>query len=99
MEIRFTETFLKWFRKLRDPIARRAINARLTRLSATGLFGDVKRLGRVSEMRIDAGPGYRLYYTIRGSEIVFILAGGDKSTQQKDFQLANLLAEQDFDFE
>ena len=58
-----------------------------------------KGMGRVSEMRIDAGPGYRLYYTIRGSEIVFILAGGDKSTQQKDFQLANLLADQDFDFE
>jgi len=94
MEIRLTNNFRDWLRKLNDPVGKRAIHARLTRLAAAGLFGDTKRFGKISEMRINVGPGYRLYYTIRGAEIVFILAGGDKSTQQNDIKVASKILEQ-----
>jgi len=76
--------FLKWFDSLRDRRAQRRIDARLARIEA-GLFGDTKGVGDgVQELRIDYGPGYRLYYGRDGNQVVILLCGGDKSTQDKD---------------
>lgn len=70
----------------------RPILVRIQRLSLTGNFGDAKSVGDgVFEMRIDYGPGYRLYYALRGSELVLLLIGGDKSSQQKDIAKAKKL--------
>lgn len=84
-----SETFARWLGKLKDRRAVAKINARIRRLSETGSFGDVKpaREG-VSEMRIDYGPGYRLYFMQRGAVLVVLLAGGDKSTQDADIKRA-----------
>lgn len=92
IRLRQTETFRKWERKLRDQKARAAIAARLFRL-ASGLAGDVSPVGDgVSELRIHHGPGYRVYFQQRGEEIVVLLCGGDKSTQERDIKTAKLLA-------
>ena len=83
-ELVSTRTFDAWIETLRDRQARQRIAARLTRLQA-GNPGDVKALGDgISELRIDYGPGYRIYFTRRGPLIVLLLCGGDKSTQAKD---------------
>jgi len=93
-EIVKTEIFDKWLKKLKDRQAVVAIIKRLGR-AKLGNFGDVEPVGGgVSEMRIFTGPGYRLYYTIRQSTIVFILCGGDKSSQKKDIKKAKDLAKQ-----
>lgn len=82
----------KWFNKLRDINAKARINARIYRMSL-GLYGDAKSVGDgVSELRIDYGPGYRVYFTERGGEIIILLVGGDKSTQAKDIKAAKKLA-------
>jgi putative addiction module killer protein len=87
-----TDIYRKWERKLRDERARAAIAARLTRLSY-GLTGDVEPVGDgVSELRIHYGPGYRLYITWRGKELIILLCGGDKSSQSRDIALAKRLA-------
>ena len=87
-EIEKTENFDKWFKKLRDRKAVLAIIARLDR-AKLGNFGDVESVGDgVSEMRLFLGPGYRLYFTIRDNRIIFMLCGGDKSTQKKDIKKA-----------
>ncbi|SMH45889.1 type II toxin-antitoxin system RelE/ParE family toxin [Mesorhizobium australicum] len=87
-----TETFRKWERRLKDGRAKALIAARLLRL-VNGLEGDVSPVGGgVSELRIHHGPGYRLYFQRRGSEIVVLLCGGDKSTQDADIRLARRLA-------
>jgi len=92
MEVRQTEHFAHWFGRLRDQQARRRIQARIDRLEA-GNFGDVKPVGEgVSELRIDYGPGYRIYLVQRGSTLVILLAGGDKRTQQKDVTTAKDIA-------
>lgn len=92
LEIRQTETYAKWERKLTDAIARAAIAARVVRL-ANGNPGDVKNIGDgVSEMRIHYGPGYRVYFQRRGSTIVLLLCGGDKGSQASDIERAKLLA-------
>ena len=92
VEIRQTEVFARWVAGLRDSRARMRINARIRRLSL-GNPGDVKPVGEgVSEMRIDYGPGYRIYFVQRGVALVVLLAGGDKSTQQRDIATARLLA-------
>jgi putative addiction module killer protein len=92
VEVRQTETFANWLAKLRDDRAQARINARIRRLSL-GNPGDVKPLGGgVSEMRIDYGPGYRVYFVQRGEAIVILLAGGDKGTQDKDIATARALA-------
>jgi putative addiction module killer protein len=92
VEIRQTEIYFQWFVGLRDRRARARINARIRRLSL-GNFGDVKPVGEgVSELRIDYGPGYRVYFTQRGQVLVVLLAGGDKSTQDKDIKKALKLA-------
>jgi len=92
MDVRQTERFARWFAELRDRRARRRVQARIDRL-AIGNLGDVKPVGDgVSEMRIDYGPGYRVYFIRRGETLVILLAGGDKSTQARDIAVARELA-------
>lgn len=92
VEIRKTDHFARWIDSLHDIRARARILARIERLTA-GHPGDVKAVGEgVSEMRIDYGPGYRVYYKQLGRSIVILLAGGDKNTQGKDIKTALLLA-------
>jgi putative addiction module killer protein len=87
-----TEPFTKWLDRLRDDRAKARITSRLTALRL-GHFGDVHGVGRrVSEMRIDVGPGYRLYFVRRQADVVVLLCGGDKSTQQRDIARARSLA-------
>jgi putative addiction module killer protein len=91
-EIRKTETFAHRLDGLGDIRARARVQARIERL-ATGNAGDVRPVGEgVSEMRIDYGPGYRVYFTKRGREVVVLLAGGDKRTQATDIKTALRLA-------
>lgn len=92
--IHTTENFDAWFAGLRDKQVARRIQARIDR-AEDGNFGDCEPVGEgVSEMRIHYGPGYRVYFTQRGMEIVILLAGGDKSTQSKDIKTALELARQ-----
>ena len=92
--IHTTETFGDWFAGLRDKHAEKLIQARIRR-AELGNFGDYAPVGEgISEMRIHYGPGYRVYFTQRGMEIVILLAGGDKSTQTKDIKTALGLARQ-----
>jgi len=87
-----SSVFDRWLRALRDPQGRARINARILRL-AFGNFGDAKSVGEgISEIRVDCGPGYRVYFTRRAAVIVLPLCGGDKSTQRKDIERARLLA-------
>jgi putative addiction module killer protein len=93
IEVRQTEDFARWFETLRDDQARARILVRIRRLSL-GNPGDVRPVGGgVSEMRIDHGPGYRVYFITRGACLVILLAGGDKRTQSEDIDLARELAE------
>jgi putative addiction module killer protein len=86
--IQQTHKFSQWLIKLKDMRARIAIARRLERAQG-GNLGDVKSVGeRVYEMRVDMGAGYRLYYTMRGNELIILLVGGDKSTQQRDIEKA-----------
>jgi putative addiction module killer protein len=92
IEVRQTNTYSVWFGKLRDSQARSRINIRIRRLSL-GNPGDVKAVGAgISELRIDHGPGYRVYFVQSGSEYIILLAGGDKSTQDRDIAEAKALA-------
>lgn len=92
LEIRKTETFAKWLDGLRDIHARARVQVRVERL-AEGNPGDVRPIGEgVSELRINYGPGYRVYYTMRGRAVVILLAGGDKRTQAADIKTALRLA-------
>jgi putative addiction module killer protein len=92
VEIRQSATYSEWFAGLRDRQAKTRIDIRIRRLSL-GNPGDVKPVGEgVSELRIDYGPGYRVYFVQRGSELVVLLAGGDKSTQDRDIDEAKRLA-------
>jgi len=91
-EVRETETFKSWMKALKDSNAQVRILARIRRLSL-GNVGDAKPVGEgVSELRIDYGPGYRVYFTRIGREIVVLLVGGDKSTQSKDIATAKAIA-------
>lgn len=88
IEIRKTDTFAKWIDQLQDIRARARILVRIERLAA-GNPGDVKPVGEgVSEMRIDYGPGYRVYFKKIGQKVVILLAGGDKNSQSKDIKTA-----------
>ena len=92
-EIRKTDTYARWIDGLRDISARARVLARIERLAA-GNPGDVKPVGAgVSELRIDYGPGYRVYFTRRGRAIVILLAGDDKTTQASDIKTAIRLAD------
>lgn len=92
VEIRQTEVYARWFRRFRDRQARVRIDARIRRLSL-GNPGDVRPVGEgVSEMRIDYGPGYRVYFVQRGETLVILLVGGDKDSQKRDIRRALELA-------
>ncbi len=92
MQIRQTHRFKAWFDELRDVRARARIQVRIDRLSL-GNAGDVKPIGSgVSELRINYGPGYRVYFVQRGGDLVVLLAGGKKDTQARDIALAITLA-------
>jgi putative addiction module killer protein len=92
IQVQQTETYAKWFAGLRDRVARARIDIRIRRLSL-GNAGDAKPVGEgVSELRVDHGPGYRVYFIQRGEVVIVLLAGGDKSTQDKDIRNAKALA-------
>ena len=92
LEVRQTDVFTDWFAGLRDREARARITVRIRRLSL-GNPGDVNPVGGgVSEMRIDYGPGYRVYFVRRGEALVILVAGGDKGTQDRDIATAIELA-------
>lgn len=92
IEIRQTTVFAEWFENLRDRQARSRIDVRIRRLSI-GNPGDVEPVGEgVSELRVDYGPGYRIYLVRRGPALVILLAGGDKRTQNRDIRRAIELA-------
>jgi putative addiction module killer protein len=94
LEVLQSATFEKWFKGLKDAQARARIDARIRRLSL-GNPGDAKALrDGVSELRIDTGPGYRVYFTQRGALVVLLLCGGDKSTQDRDIERAINLAKE-----
>ena len=83
-----TDRFDRWFGALRDLTAKRRMQARIDRVE-DGHFGDHKPIReKVFEMRIQQGPGYRVYYMLRGLDVVILLAGGDKSTQMTDIEMA-----------
>lgn len=92
IEIRKTDLFVQWLDGLRDIQVRARVQARIERL-AIGNPGDVEPVGEgVSELRINYGPGYRVYFKKRGRELIILLAGGDKSTQSKGIKTALRLA-------
>jgi putative addiction module killer protein len=92
LEVRQTDVFAAWFAALRDRQARARITTRIRRLSL-GNPRDAKTVGSgVSEMRIDYGPGYRVYFIRRGAAVVILLCGGDKRTQARDIARAHELA-------
>ena len=94
VEVRQTAHFADWLEDLRDLRARARVQARIERLIG-GNPGDAKPIGSgVSELRINYGPGYRVYFQQRGSTLIILLAGGDKSTQARDIEEALLLARQ-----
>jgi putative addiction module killer protein len=93
VEVRQTQEFSVWLHRLRDADAVARIVARIRRMEK-GNPGDTRSVGRgILEMRIDYGPGYRIYYLHRGARIVILLCGGDKRTQQQDIRRAQTLAE------
>ena len=92
MRVQKSNIFLKWLNKLKDKIGKSLINERISRIE-DGNFGDCYPIGDgISELRIHFGPGYRVYFMDTGKEIVILLCGGDKSTQQKDIEKAKKIA-------
>jgi putative addiction module killer protein len=92
IEVRESNEYRRWFEGLRDKAARSRIDVRIRRLSL-GNFGDTRSLGHgLLELRIHFGPGYRVYLTRHGGKVIILLAGGDKSSQQKDVERARQLA-------
>lgn len=93
IEVVQSAEFTAWLDDLSDLRARRRITQRLDRVRA-GLLGDIKYFDGIGEMRIDYGPGYRLYFVRQGSRLIVLLCGGDKSTQQRDIRRALMLAKE-----
>lgn len=92
IEVRKTDGFAAWIARLTDREALRRIIIRIARIEA-GLLGDVKPVGAgVPEVRIDHGPGYRVYFVQRGSRLIILLCGGDKGSQKRDITRAQALA-------
>ncbi|WP_406872538.1 type II toxin-antitoxin system RelE/ParE family toxin [Aminobacter sp. P9b] len=92
-EVRQTDTFRDWIDGLRDLAARRKVAQRVVRLEA-GLFGDVKFFDGIGELRVDFGPGYRVYFVQCGRILIILLCGGDKSSQARDIKRALELAKE-----
>ncbi|MDP3896732.1 MAG: type II toxin-antitoxin system RelE/ParE family toxin [Mesorhizobium sp.] len=94
MQVLRSNVFSEWFHRLRDKAGKARIARRLDRL-VDGHFGDVRSVGSgVSEMRIDHGPGYRIYFARRGDVVVLLLCGGDKDSQSRDIGRAKVLADE-----
>jgi putative addiction module killer protein len=94
LEVRQTEVFAKWLAKLRDKEAKARILVRIRRMTL-GNPGDIKLVGQgVSELRVDYGPGYRIYVAMRNERLVILLCGGNKSRQQADIKTAWKLAKE-----
>ncbi|MEO7564140.1 MAG: type II toxin-antitoxin system RelE/ParE family toxin [Sphingomicrobium sp.] len=94
ISVRQTEDYARWFTALRDVRSKARIDVRIRRLSLRN-FGDSKSLGGgISELRVDYGPGYRIYFAQHGTTLVLLLTGGDKSRQQADIARARALAAQ-----
>jgi putative addiction module killer protein len=94
LEIRQTERFARWHQRLKDRVARLAIAKRIDRLAA-GHFGDVRPVGGgVRELRLHIGPGYRVYFTEQGGQIIILLCGGDKRSQDRDIETAKAMAQE-----
>lgn len=93
IEVRRTNIFAEWFRGLRDERAKARIQMRIARVEL-GLVGDAKYFDGIGEMRVDYGPGYRLYFVKQGDTIVLLLCGGDKSTQKRDIRRAKEMAKE-----
>ena len=92
IEIRQTDLYARWFERLRDDRAKARVLVRIRRLSL-GNPGDARPVGEgVSELRVDYGPGYRVYFTRRGESLVILLTGGDKASQASDIEAARRLA-------
>jgi putative addiction module killer protein len=92
IDVRQTTAFAEWLTDLRDVRGRAIIARRIARM-AQGAFGDAKSVGdRVSELRIDHGPGYRVYFTRQGRDVVILLCGGDKDSQDRDIATAKAMA-------
>ncbi len=92
-EVRQTAEFRRWLDELRDHRGRERVLQRLERLAA-GNLGDVRPLGgKLAELRLDTGPGYRLYFVRRGALVVLLLCGGDKASQDRDILRARKMAE------
>lgn len=96
MDIIETEQYDKWFHKIKDRNAKARINIHLTKCQLEGqLVGDIKPIGKgVNELRFHFGPGYRIYFAQKGTLLVLLLAGGDKSSQQHDIRTAQHLLDQ-----
>jgi len=93
-EVRQTEEFSKWLKKLKDAVAKVSIARRIDRMKE-GNFGDSKSVGGgVFELRIDVNKGYRVYFTNKNNKIVILLAGGDKSTQDEDIKIAKKMVKE-----
>lgn len=92
IEVRQTRVFVEWRSRLSDGVTRKRIGARIDRLAFSN-FGDAKSVGdKVFELRLDFGPGYRIYFARQGRAIVILLCGGDKSSQRRDIEQAKALA-------
>jgi len=91
IEVRQSPRFTEWLLRLRDIDGRARIVARLARVRA-GNLGDAKFFDGIGELRVDSGPGYRLYFVKRGNAVIVLLCGGDKSTQSKDIVAAKAAA-------
>lgn len=92
-EVRQTPEFKQWLDDLQDSAAKKKVAQRLVRLQS-GLMGDAKFFDGIGELRIDFGPGYRLYFVRRGTELIILLCGGDKSSQRRDIKKAKQLAKE-----
>lgn len=93
IDVRQTDEFAAWFEGLVDVRAKKRIAQRIVRLQA-GLFGDAKTFSGIGELRIDYGPGYRVYFVRHGQSVVILLCGGDKSSQQRDIGRAIAMAKE-----
>jgi putative addiction module killer protein len=93
VEVRQTQEFIEWLRGLKDERAQQRVAQRIVRVQA-GLLGDAKFFDGIGELRVDYGPGYRVYFVQQGKVIVILLCGGDKSTQQKDIAKARKMAKE-----